>query len=89
MQGAPTLCGLVREGAGTFREYVSSEPPSSRTSEASPGPLPRLGQNQKHTCVQRASLVWERTCPRRRWFERFNFDDCNDPFADKSAPTER
>ncbi|GBH13455.1 Ca2+/H+ antiporter [Pseudomonas syringae pv. actinidiae] len=48
-----------------------------------------FGQNQKQTCVQRASLVWERTCPRRRWFERFNFDDCNDPFADKSAPTER
>ncbi|POP87452.1 hypothetical protein CXB34_07945 [Pseudomonas amygdali pv. morsprunorum] len=33
--------GLVREGAGTFREYVSPETPSSRTSEASPGPLTR------------------------------------------------
>ncbi|GGJ17605.1 hypothetical protein ALP32_200128 [Pseudomonas avellanae] len=37
---------LVRERASTFSEKVSSELPSSRTSEASPGPLPQGGMFQ-------------------------------------------
>ncbi|KAA8706742.1 hypothetical protein F4W70_20260 [Pseudomonas cannabina] len=52
--------GLVRERAGIIAENVSSDIPSSRTSEASPGPLPRpAGRSLKtafsgliETCVE-------------------------------------
>ncbi|PPS39261.1 hypothetical protein B0F86_17985 [Pseudomonas syringae] len=40
-RSGPGDASLVRERAGTFSKNASSETPSSRTSEASPGPLLR------------------------------------------------
>ncbi|KAA8709926.1 hypothetical protein F4W70_16835 [Pseudomonas cannabina] len=37
--------------------------------------------------VREDKLLWERTCPRRRYFRRCIFGECTGPFANKSAPT--